>query len=162
MELDSQQIKKAGCNVTLRGKLVLFYSMIAFSILIVDRITKSYALEHVADIVINRGFSWGIFDNSSIIPFMAVTAITVIATAALLIYTIGKAQNCQCIVGEILIIAGSCSNIIDRFFYGGVIDFIGITIGQWAGPVFNIADCAITAGVLLLFVDSIRINNNTL
>ena len=47
-------------------------------------------------------------------------------------------------------LAGACSNIIDRFVYCGVIDFIVITIGGWTCPVFNIADVSIIVGVTFM------------
>lgn len=42
---------------------------------------------------------------------------------------------------------GAFSNLIDRWLYGGVIDYIQI----WILPVFNIADVMIVAGLLVLF-----------
>lgn len=44
----------------------------------------------------------------------------------------------------ILITAGTVSNILDRFFYGGVIDYIKVL--SW--PAFNLADIFILAGLL--------------
>lgn len=45
-----------------------------------------------------------------------------------------------------LILGGALSNLWDRFFYGGVIDYIDFKV--W--PVFNVADAAITIGAMLI------------
>lgn len=57
------------------------------------------------------------------------------------------------LVGLIAIIAGSLSNIVDRFIYGGVIDFIELSYNQWIWPVFNVADVAIVCGIGLILYD---------
>ncbi|RLE42967.1 signal peptidase II, partial [Candidatus Woesearchaeota archaeon] len=44
--------------------------------------------------------------------------------------------------------SGIISNLIDRLAFGYVIDYIDLRI--W--PAFNIADVAITIGVLMLFI----------
>jgi len=49
-----------------------------------------------------------------------------------------------------LILGGAVSNLIDRFIYGYVIDFVDFHIGTWHFATFNIADSAITAGAILL------------
>ncbi|HDD43838.1 MAG TPA: signal peptidase II, partial [Candidatus Desulfofervidus auxilii] len=43
-------------------------------------------------------------------------------------------------------------NLIDRLFYGNVIDFIDFHIGKYHWPAFNIADSVISIGVFLLFL----------
>ena len=47
-----------------------------------------------------------------------------------------------------LVLAGAAGNLIDRVLFGFVTDFIRISV--W--PAFNIADCAITAGVVGLII----------
>jgi signal peptidase II len=49
-----------------------------------------------------------------------------------------------------LILGGAVGNLIDRFAYGQVIDFIDIGIGNTRWPVFNIADTAVTIGMIIL------------
>ena len=54
-----------------------------------------------------------------------------------------------------LILGGGLGNLIDRVLLGYVIDFISWHYEQWYWPAFNVADAAITAGALLLLLDSV-------
>jgi signal peptidase II len=49
-----------------------------------------------------------------------------------------------------LILGGAIGNLIDRFAYGEVIDFIDIGIKETRWPVFNVADSAVTIGMIIL------------
>ena len=53
-----------------------------------------------------------------------------------------------------LIVGGAIGNVIDRWAYGAVFDFIQMKIGAWSWYVFNVADAAIVAGVVGLLYDS--------
>lgn len=52
-----------------------------------------------------------------------------------------------------LVLGGAIGNVIDRILWGHVIDFIQLYYEQWYWPAFNIADSAITVGVVLLIID---------
>lgn len=53
-----------------------------------------------------------------------------------------------------LVLGGALGNLIDRILYGYVIDFLDVFYGNWHWPAFNVADSAITVGVILLLADS--------
>tara|TARA_R110002049_G_scaffold200262_3_gene370914 strand:+ start:908 stop:1375 length:468 start_codon:yes stop_codon:yes gene_type:complete len=55
-----------------------------------------------------------------------------------------------------LILGGALGNLIDRFYYGYVIDFLDVYYGTYHWPAFNIADSAIVIGAVLLVIDSFR------
>lgn len=55
-----------------------------------------------------------------------------------------------------LVIAGGLSNLLDRLFWGGVVDFISIS----PFPSFNLADMMITIGVLLIFYQELNLKKN--
>ena len=56
-----------------------------------------------------------------------------------------------------LVLSGGFSNLIDRFVNDGyVVDFLNLGVGSIRTGVFNVADVAITAGALLLLVQSWR------
>ena len=54
-----------------------------------------------------------------------------------------------------LVLGGALGNLIDRIIYGYVIDFLDVYYGDWHWPAFNVADSAITLGVILLLMDSL-------
>ena len=53
-----------------------------------------------------------------------------------------------------LVLGGAIGNLIDRLAYGYVIDFLDFYYQTWHFPVFNIADSAITLGVMLMLAES--------
>ena len=61
-----------------------------------------------------------------------------------------------------MIIGGAIGNVIDRFIYGHVIDFVDIYVQQWHWPAFNVADSAITLGVILFLWESFFGQNDDL
>jgi len=53
-----------------------------------------------------------------------------------------------------LILGGAVGNLIDRLVYGYVIDFLDVYYDTWHWPAFNVADSAITLGVVLMLAES--------
>jgi signal peptidase II len=53
-----------------------------------------------------------------------------------------------------LVLGGAIGNLIDRLAYGYVIDFLDVYYGTSHWPAFNIADSAITLGVMLMLAES--------
>ncbi|MEN8214477.1 MAG: signal peptidase II [Pseudomonadota bacterium] len=51
-----------------------------------------------------------------------------------------------------LIIGGAVGNLIDRVVHGEVIDFLLVYYRQWSWPAFNVADSAISIGVMLMLL----------
>lgn len=58
--------------------------------------------------------------------------------------------------GLSLILGGAIGNIIDRFIHGAVVDFVHLHSFGYSFYVFNVADSAITIGVVLLLIDGLR------
>ena len=52
-------------------------------------------------------------------------------------------------------IGGALGNGLDRVMHGAVVDFIHLHHGEFSWYVFNLADCAIVAGVGLLLYDAL-------
>ena len=58
------------------------------------------------------------------------------------------------ILPEILVLIGGISNLFDRFWYGGVLDFLSVsTIFFYTLPIGNIADIYIIIGLIFMFFD---------
>ena len=60
-------------------------------------------------------------------------------------------------IGLMLCIGGALSNAVDRLLYGAVADFFHFPWQQYSFYIFNLADVAITFGVLLLILDVVGI-----
>ncbi len=57
-----------------------------------------------------------------------------------------------------IVLAGAVGNLIDRALYGEVTDFIDIGVGAYRWPIFNVADSAVTIGIILIFTRLPAIN----
>lgn len=55
-----------------------------------------------------------------------------------------------------LVLGGALGNLIDRIRWGYVVDFLDFFYGSYHWPAFNVADMAITGGVMLLIMDGLR------
>jgi signal peptidase II len=53
-------------------------------------------------------------------------------------------------LGFAMIVAGAIGNIVDRFIYGHVIDYVLVHTDQWSFAVFNLADSLITVGAVIV------------
>ncbi len=116
-----------------------------------DRFTKWFVLTYCPEsCILNRGISWGMLNYNHPGLFIVLTVLIILITLALILYTYRRMQQGFFVWGELLIIAGSFSNIYDRLVYGGVVDFIEVRIGSWIGPSFNVADSIVVIGVAIM------------
>lgn len=65
-----------------------------------------------------------------------------------------KKHETMLAVALALVLGGAVGNLIDRLLYGYVIDFLDVYYQSWHWPAFNIADSAITLGVVLMLAES--------
>ncbi|HEV2538076.1 MAG TPA: signal peptidase II [Frateuria sp.] len=54
------------------------------------------------------------------------------------------------------VVGGALGNLVDRLHAAQVTDFIQVYYRQWSYPVFNVADCGITVGAVLLILFGMR------
>ena len=65
-------------------------------------------------------------------------------------------KNILIVIGLLLILGGAIGNLYDRINYGYVIDFVYLHIAAFYWPAFNVADSAISIGVLLFLYGSFK------
>ena len=106
-------------------------------------------------LVMNRGASFGIFGSAPGWVSWALVTFAVAIAAALLIW-MRAAQSGLLRSALALVAGGALGNVIDRVRFGAVVDFLDFHVGTWHWPAFNVADAAITVGVLLLILDSLK------
>ncbi|MEK6734427.1 MAG: signal peptidase II [Pseudomonadota bacterium] len=137
----------------------------AIVIVIIDQISKYAAVKYLSHIklevtsffnlalVYNKGISFGLFNNLpySNYVFLGVSSLIV----GYLIKWIRISKYTSEIMGLALIIGGAIGNIIDRFIYPGVVDFLEFHWHEYYWPSFNIADASICIGVILLLLFNI-------
>lgn len=58
------------------------------------------------------------------------------------------------------IIGGIVGNLVDRIFYGSVIDYLSFNLFRYSAPIFNVADIGITVGAFMLIIDIVRSDIN--
>lgn len=101
-------------------------------------------------LVCNQGVSFGLLASPTL---LVRTLLTLFAAGmvVLLLYWLNKEREKLISLALALIIGGAIGNAIDRALYGAVTDFLnfGDIHFKW---VFNIADSAITAGVIGLLI----------
>jgi len=143
------------------------YSLIFIITFLLDRITKGLALKYFAEryevnkllsfeLMFNRGISWGMLHFADDRFFIVVSVVIGIIACALAFYAYVRWMNHSSIVGEVLVLSGALSNLIDRILHQGVIDFIALSFNGWSWPVFNFADAFIVVGVGIMFIKNYR------
>jgi signal peptidase II len=101
-------------------------------------------------IVWNKGISFGLFSESY---YNILIYCCILIGIFLVIYAWKKSKNKADAFAWGLIVGGGLSNLWDRWFFGAVLDFISISFKRIQFPIFNIADIAITLGVIMLMRD---------
>ena len=106
----------------------------------------------------NTGVAFGIFSSvSSPAKSVLLSAFTALAAALVTAYSVrAPVRNRLLQVALGLILGGALGNLYDRLAYGYVIDFLEFYAGSYHWPSFNIADSAISIGVVLLTIEVIR------
>lgn len=99
----------------------------------------------------NTGAAWSMFSGMT----GGLTLISALAIGIMLWYVYAKKPKGMLKTSLALMIAGAAGNFIDRLALSYVRDFLNFYIFGYDFPVFNIADCALTIGVILLIIASL-------
>ncbi|MDF3030328.1 MAG: lspA [Moraxellaceae bacterium] len=82
-------------------------------------------------------------------------AIAVVVSVGLVWWLVTLKDNARFLACALaLVLGGALGNLYDRMTLGYVVDFIHVHYGTWHFPAFNIADCGITVGAVMLVIDS--------
>lgn len=102
----------------------------------------------------NYGISMGLLTASDDLGRWLLIAGTSAVVVMLIFWLRQEVVRRNCIaIG--MIIGGAIGNIWDRFEYGAVADFIHLHLAEYSFYVFNVADAAISGGVLILLLDAL-------
>ncbi|MFL6245948.1 MAG: signal peptidase II [Thermoanaerobaculia bacterium] len=147
----------------------IYYIGLAAAIIVLDIWTKALVLARI-DLhetipiipnffqlvhVRNTGAAFGIGANASsrIVP-MLLNAGAIAVFCVVVVYALRSAVTDRLLqTGLHLILGGAIGNLLDRFRFGYVVDFLDVYVRTKHWPAFNVADSAICIGIALLFLD---------
>jgi len=150
----------------------LHYVILSLVIIVLDAVTKwlvsanislhdaitvipnLFSIVHVR----NTGAAFGIGANaeSQVVPLLlnsgAILVFLIVVAYALRTPLTDRTLQ----IGLHLILGGAIGNLVDRFRFGYVVDFLDLYVRDHHWPAFNVADSAICVGIALLFLDMRR------
>jgi signal peptidase II len=106
-------------------------------------------------LVFNTGISFGLFAGETALLRWVLIGLA-LAVSVLLTSWLYKEKRLRVASALGLILGGAIGNVVDRIFRHAVVDFLDFHIGGWHWPAFNLADSAITVGVVLYMFTSLR------
>jgi signal peptidase II len=146
-------------------------ALVGLAVLVADQVTKAiverammlhetipilpvFALTYVR----NTGAAFGVFGAAPAGVRLPLFLLVTVAAAWALISMLRRARPGQRLLVAALgaILGGAAGNFICRVRYGEVIDFLDAHWGDLHWPAFNVADSAITVGVLIVLLTSLR------
>ncbi len=140
--------------------------LVSAVIVLVDQITKKWIVMHLAlheyivvidnffhiTHVLNPGGAFGFFATQShlVRKIVFLFLSSVVALFICWFYTRVARTHIALSYGLALIFSGAVGNLVDRFRYGHVVDFLDFYVGTAHWPAFNVADAAISVGMAVL------------
>jgi len=147
---------------------LLHWLGLAFVLLLLDQITKvlilayyhpgesSYLTSFLNIVrVHNKGAAFSFLAGASGWQrwfFVAIAVAAIVVIIWLLRSHAGQRLFCFALS---CILSGAIGNVVDRLLHGYVVDFVDFHVSHWHFPAFNVADSAITLGVILLILDEL-------
>lgn len=150
----------------------LRYLFVSFGVIILDQWTKwlveLHLPHHAAHPLIpgflnlthvrNTGVAFGLFASDGVgsgtwlLTLLGLAALTAVGVY----FWYAPVRDRLLLVALALVVGGAVGNLIDRVSSGAVTDFIDAYVGTHHWPSFNVADSAISIGIVLMAIDSFR------
>lgn len=163
------QTQTTGLPLTISRKMAFGWLLAAVVIVILDLWTKSLASESLTlyrpveltswlnmTLAHNYGAAFSFLSDAGGWQRWLFTILAAVVTVVLIVWLFrlqAKEKLTAAALG--MIIGGALGNLIDRIMNGYVVDFIDVYYRDWHWPAFNLADSAITGGVILLLLDAL-------
>jgi len=147
-------------------KEYLFVAVSSGSILLIDFLSKNKIISIFKDgivekiyvneyldfiLVFNTGISYGLFSGGGDFQKWILISLSIL----IIIFLLSLIRNESTILSKLsisFIIGGALGNVLDRFTYGAVVDFISLHAKGFSWYIFNIADMFIVLGVILFIL----------
>lgn len=144
-------------------KRIIFSLIITLSVVLLDQATKYLArtqigaYENIALLpmlnlvnVQNRGAAFGMFRSLGNPFFILISILAIIVMAWIIV----KDKEDHRIFA--LLAGGAAGNLIDRITLGYVVDFVDVTVSGYHWPAFNVADSALSVGMVFMALSILR------
>lgn len=147
------------------AKSSLCWIWLSAMVIVIDQITKYLASQALTlyqplfitpffnlTLLHNTGAAFSFFSHARLAIYLF--SLVAIITSIILVMWLRKIPSSQSLlaIALSLILGGALGNLIDRIFYGYVIDFFDFHLGGWHFAAFNVADAAISIGAGLLLL----------
>ena len=157
-------------NASNLGSKSVYWLLLSTAVVVLDQVTKVLVIENMTlyqrvqitsffDLVRlhNTGAAFSFLADASGWQNWLFTGIALVVSVGILYWLVTlPAKNRRTLaMGLALVLGGAVGNVIDRSFYGYVVDFILLHYQEWSYPAFNIADSSITCGVILILYDGV-------
>ncbi len=147
-------------------KEYLFVAVSTGSVLLIDFLSKNKIISIFKDgivekiyvneyldfiLVFNTGISYGLFSGGGDFQKWILISLSIL----IIIFLLSLIRNESAILSKLsisFIIGGALGNVLDRFTYGAVVDFISLHAKGFSWYIFNIADMFIVLGVILFIL----------
>ena len=147
-------------------KEYLFVAVLSGSVLLIDFLSKNKIISIFKDgivekiyvneyldfiLVFNTGISYGLFSGGGDFQKWILISLSIL----IIIFLLNFIRNESTILSKLsisFIIGGALGNVLDRFTYGAVVDFISLHAKGFSWYIFNIADMFIVLGVILFIL----------
>jgi signal peptidase II len=158
----------AGTTAVRLGKLR--YLFVSVAVIVLDQWSKWIVEVHLPHhhplipgfldltYVRNAGVAFGLFASegmagrSWLLTLLGLAALTAVGVY----FWYAPARDRLLLVALALVVGGAIGNLIDRVSSGAVTDFVDVYVGPHHWPSFNVADSAISIGIVLMALDSFR------
>jgi signal peptidase II len=143
-------------------KRIIYVLLIVATVIALDQITKYMIVT-----------SFNAYDSIEIFPFLNIVSVRntgaafgmfrsfgsgffiIISVAAIIFIAYLIMRNAYNFIGLSLILGGAVGNLIDRLYYGKVVDFVDFFVGNFHWPAFNVADSSLTIGIGIILMTSL-------
>jgi signal peptidase II len=154
------------------GRLKASFLLVALAVLVLDQWSKwliEMHLPHLTSVTVipgllnfthvrNTGVAFGLFASAG--GTVHALMLALVGSIALLVVVVyfwrTPASDHLLLVALSMVLGGAIGNLMDRVAGGAVTDFIDFYFGTYHWHTFNVADSAITIGLLLMALDALR------
>lgn len=165
-DTNESEVKRASTHSD--GRVFLFHILAALLLILADQVSKyavrtNFNLGQKKELIKNFLSLYYTRNTGSAFSFLAdrswgiyiLTAISFVMSIIIfyLMYKSARVRLYPISISMMLILSGALGNLVDRFVFRYVVDFIRFDFGSYTFPIFNIADiCAVCGTILIMFV----------